>query len=121
MFPISSFLQFYLYTQPTDMRKSFDGLCGIVMTHLEQDPTSGAVFLFLNRRRDRIKLLVWDRNGFWILYKRLEQGRFQSPVAGAGKKEIQLSYETIIMLLEGIDLNSIKRRKRYKKNQKQLA
>jgi transposase len=121
MFPISSVLRFYLYTQPTDMRKSFDGLCGIVTTHLEKDPTCGAVFLFLNRRRDRIKLLVWDRNGFWILYKRLEQGRFQIPVTDTGKKEILLPYETIIMLLEGIDLSSIKRRKRYRKFQKQLV
>jgi transposase len=121
MFPISSVLRFYLYTQPTDMRKSFDGLCGIVTAHLEQDPTCGAVFLFLNRRRDRIKLLVWDRNGFWILYKRLEQGRFQIPVTDTEKKELLLPYETIIMLLEGIDLSSIKRRKRYQKLQKQLV
>jgi len=121
MFPISSHLRFYLYVHPTDMRKSFDGLCGLVISELGADPTSGAVYLFLNRRRDRIKLLVWDRNGFWILYKRLEQGRFQIPASLPESKEIRLPYEDIVMLLEGIDLTSVKRRKRYQKSQILLA
>lgn len=103
------------------MRKSFDGLCGLVISQMGGDPTSGAVYLFLNRRRDRLKLLVWDRNGFWILYKRLEQGRFQIPIFQPGRNEIRLPYEDIVMLLEGIDLTSIKRRKRYQKSHKLLA
>lgn len=121
MFPIGSHLQFYLYVHPTDMRKSFDGLCGLVISQLGENPTCGAVYLFLNRRRDRIKLLVWDRNGFWILYKRLEQGRFQMPRFSPGSREIRLPYEDIVMLLEGIDLTSVTRRKRYRKVQKTIA
>lgn len=100
------------------MRKSFDGLCGLVISQLEEDPGNGSVYLFLNRRRDRIKLLVWDRTGFWILYKRLEQGRFQVPAPVGERREIRLPYEDIVMLLEGIDLASVRRRRRYRKNEK---
>jgi len=121
MFAFGSHLRFYLYRLPTDMRKSFDGLCGIVRAHLNQAPTCGAVYLFINPRRDRLKLLVWDRTGFWILYKRLEQGRFQIPTLPLDQKKIQLSYEEVVMLLEGIDLASVKRRKRYQEFQNQLA
>ena len=71
MIAISSHLKFYLYSQPTDMRKSFDGLSGIVGNHLKRDPLSGDVYLFLNKRHDRLKLLLWEGDGFWILYKRL--------------------------------------------------
>lgn len=96
------------------MRKSFDGLSGLINNELKKNPLSGDVFIFINKRRDRIKLLIWDRNGFWLFYKRLEKGRFQSLFAN-GQKGFSISYETLIMLLEGIDLNSIKRRKRYAK------
>ncbi|MDZ7364227.1 MAG: IS66 family insertion sequence element accessory protein TnpB [candidate division KSB1 bacterium] len=79
MFPITAHFKFYLYAQATDMRKSFDGLSGVVATVLGRDPTSGDVYVFVNRRHDRMKLLVWDRTGFWIFYKRLEHGTFQLP------------------------------------------
>jgi len=115
MLPLSSQSRFSLYTHPTDMRKSFDGLQGIVTNHLNRNPLSGEVFIFINKRRDRIKMLVWDRNGFWLFYKRLEQGRFQELLPTAGK-DINISYDTLVMLLEGIDLKSIKRRKRYPKS-----
>lgn len=113
MFPISSTLRFYLYSQPTDMRQGFDGLSGLVISRMNRNPLSGDVYLFINRRRDRMKLLIWDRTGYWILYKRLEQGRFQTSVHPLSLKEVPLSYENIIMLLEGIDLSRIRRRKRY--------
>lgn len=112
MFPVSSRSHFYLYSAPTDMRKSFDGLQGLVMNHLKRDVRSGQAFIFINKRRDRLKLLVWDRNGFWLLYKRLEQGRFQK-LYSAEKAGLTISYETLVMLLEGVDLSTIKRRKRY--------
>lgn len=114
MLPVSSSGRFFLYTESTDMRKSFDGLHGIVKDHLNMNPLSGDVYLFINRRRDRMKLLVWDRTGFWLLYKRLEQGRFQK-IFMMDNNSIELSYESLIMLLEGIDLESVKRRKRYRK------
>jgi transposase len=113
MFPISSTLQFYLYSQPTDMRKGFDGLSGLVISGMKRNPLSGDVYLFINRRRDRMKLLIWDRTGYWILYKRLEKGRFQLAANHYSQGDSALSYDSIIMLLEGIDLRQIKRRKRY--------
>ncbi len=114
MFPVSSQTRYFLYSEPTDMRKSFDGLSGIVINELNGNPLSGDVYIFINRRRDRIKLLIWDRNGFWLLYKRLEQGRFQQ-LFFKDSKGAYITYESLVMLLEGIDLNSVKRRKRYAK------
>ena len=68
----------FLATEPVDMRKAHDGLCAIVRDHFQDDPFSGDVFVFLNRRRNRIKLLTWDKDGFWLHYKRLERGRFEA-------------------------------------------
>lgn len=115
MLPISSHLRFYLYALPTDMRNSFDGLSGIVTNALKGDPVNGDVYVFVNRRRDRMKLLVWDRTGFWLLYKRLEKGTFQIPENPANQPSLELSYEILLMLVEGIDLTSIKRRPRYQR------
>ena len=114
MLPISTQARFFLYSEAVDMRKSFDGLQGIINNSLKMNPLSGDVFIFINRRRNRLKLLVWDRSGFWLLYKRLEQGRFQY-IVNSNDRSIELSYDSLIMLLEGIDLYSVKRRKRYKK------
>jgi len=113
MLPVHSGLRFYLYRHPTDMRKSFDGLCGIISTQLSADPLSGDVYVFLNRRRDRIKLLVWDRSGFWIFYKRLEKGTFQLPRIAADGASLDLPYEELMLILEGIDLTHIRKRRRY--------
>lgn len=79
MVALTARVKFYLYAQATDMRKSFDGLSGVVTSALGRDPTNGDVYVFVNRRRDRMKLLVWDHTGFWLFYKRLEQGTFQLP------------------------------------------
>jgi transposase len=118
MLPLSSQLRFYLYALPTDMRNSFDGLCGIVTNALMGNPTNGDVYMFINRRRDRIKLLVWDRSGFWLLYKRLEKGTFQLPTNPVNQPSIELSYDILLMLLEGIDITTIKRRSRYQRSDK---
>ena len=115
MLPISSQSRFSLYARPTDMRKSFDGLQGIIANNLNRNPLSGEIFIFINKRRDRIKMLVWDRNGFWLFYKRLEQGRFQK-LLSADEKGLNISYETLVMLLEGVDLKHVERRKRYQKS-----
>jgi len=98
------------------MRKSFDGLSGIITNDLVGNPTSGDVYIFVNRRRDRMKLLVWDRTGFWLFYKRLEKGTFQIPPHPAEQLSIELSYDVLLMLVEGIDVTSIKRRPRYQHN-----
>jgi transposase len=113
MLPVIPGLRFYLYTEPTDMRKSFDGLSGIVTNERLGNPISGDVFIFINRRRDRIKFLVWDRSGFWLFYKRLEKGSFQIPPKLSERASIELSYDVLLMLVEGIDYTRVKRRPRY--------
>jgi transposase len=103
----------YLYTSTTDMRKGFDTLAVLVRDGLGYDPLSGHLFLFVGRRRDRLKILYWDRDGYALWYKRLEQGTFRMPVAKDGATHVELKASELAMLLEGIDLRSIKRRKRF--------
>lgn len=120
MFPqLPASVRIYLCTKPTDLRKGFDGLQGMVREFLGQDPLSGHLFLFLNRRRDRVKVLLWDRDGFVIWYKRLEAGTFQQldPATctsrGSGEAGIELTTTDLALLLTGVDLASARRRKRY--------
>lgn len=95
------------------MRKGFNGLSGIVDHQLGQNPLSGDVFIFVNRRRTLLKLLVWDRSGFVVYYKRLEQGTFEFPPGDSSLKSLEISQEELLLILEGIDLKSVQRRKRY--------
>lgn len=104
----------YLYSKPTDMRKSFDGLAGLVINQLAKDPIRDGMFVFVNRRRDRLKLLLWDRHGFWLLYKRLEQGRFQLPTTDLRDTAASIDISELSLMIEGIDLASVRRRKRYR-------
>lgn len=116
---LSAAVRVFLCTRPTDLRKGFDGLSGLVQEGFGQDPLSGHLFLFLNRRRDRIKILYFDREGLVIWYKRLEVGSFQNPkpppgVAPlAGSAGIELSVTDLALILGGIDLTTARRRKRY--------
>lgn len=105
----------YLCTSTTDMRKGFDTLAALVRDGLGCDPLSGDLFLFVGRRRDRIKLLYWDRDGFALWYKRLERGTFRLPVAEPGAASIELRASELAMLLEGIDLRSLKQCKRFRR------
>jgi len=100
----------YLCASPTDMRKGFDTLAALVRETLSCDPLSGHLFLFVGRRRDRLKILYWDRDGYALWYKRLEQGTFRLPKATADTARVELKASELAMLLEGIDLRSIKRR-----------
>jgi transposase len=102
----------YLYAGAADMRKSFDGLMGLVHEAGLGDPTSGAWFVFKNRRADRLKVLYFDRDGLAIWYKRLERGRFQWP-AMDGKASLAIDAGTLGLILDGVDLASVRRRKRY--------
>ena len=97
-----------------DMRKGFAGLSGLVRQHIDHELLSGDVFIFLNRRRDRIKLLMWDTTGFVLYYKQLEQGTFELPAVAKNGSE-ELFWSDLVMLLEGIEIKSIKRRKRYQR------
>src|SRR6056297_3548457 len=113
LYGVSTTARYYLYTRPTDMRKSFDGLCGLVINHLGQNPMTGDVFIFMNRRRTLIKLLVWDQTGFVIYYKRLEKGTFEMPSIGKDQSSVKITRRTLMLILEGISLKSIQTRKRY--------
>ena len=104
--------RYFLYQQPTDMRKSFDGLCGLVSNKLGQNPTSGDLFIFVNKPRNRIKLLRWETGGFVLFYKRLEQGTFQLPKpqdANAGK--LTIDYSELVMIINGISLEKTRKNK----------
>jgi transposase len=109
---LSSAVRIFLCTRPTDMRKSFDGLTGLVQECFRQDPLTGHLFLFVNRRRDRIKILYFDRDGLAIWYKRLEAGSFEMPLA-AEKDGIELRPAQLAMILSGIDMRSARQRKRF--------
>jgi transposase len=113
MLVLHSNVRIFMATDPADMRKGFDGLYGLVTSVLEQDPLSGHLFLFINRRRDKLKILYWDNDGLAIWYRRLEQGTFQLPKIAAGQKHVEIRSDELVMLLRGIDLNKVHRRKRF--------
>jgi transposase len=106
-------VRIWLATRPTDLRKSFDSLAEVVRQQLRGDPLSGQLFVFRNKRADRIKLLYWDEDGFVLIYKRLEAGTFRFPPAAHDGVEIRAA--DLQLLLDGIDLESVKRRHRYRR------
>jgi transposase len=93
----------YLAIEPVDMRKQFNGLWAMAVERLKEDPRQGAVFVFGNKDRDRVKLLYWDGSGVWVMAKRLERGRFSWPI-GSDQIKMALAPEALTMLLAGIDL-----------------
>jgi transposase len=107
-------VRIFFCTTPTNLCYSFDSLMGKAQEIFEQDPLSGHLFLFLNRRRDRMKILFWDRDGFAIFYKRLEVGTFELPSAN-NAQGIELTEAQLNKLLGGIDLTTGRRRKRYRR------
>jgi transposase len=108
-------VRIYLCVQPADMRRGFDTLAAAVKEFLQQDPFSGNLFLFVGRGRDRLKILYWDKDGFALWYKRLEEGAFKLPAVknAGGTASVELKATELAMLLEGIDLKSIKRSQRF--------
>ena len=115
MFGLTASNHIYLYRDACDMRKSFDGLCGIVRCELGADPLCGSLFVFVNKRRNRVKLLYWDRDGLALWYKRLERGCFILPPGCHPEGHIER--RDLLMLLEGIEPKKIaKRYKKYKVN-----
>lgn len=104
----------YLYAHVTDMRKGFAGLSGIVREELNADPTDGSLFIFINRRRDRMKLLYFAEGGFWLYYRLLEAGTFETIKAKEGQARLEIDATQLAMLLSGVSLaQSNKRRKRF--------
>lgn len=113
MFALTSSHRFYLYNGICDMRKSFDGLCGLISSEMQSDPVNGHVYLFLNRRLDRLKLLVWDTDGFVLYYKRLEKGTFERPNSAESTTATHLNWQSLVLMLGGYSINQKKVRKRY--------
>jgi transposase len=109
---LSAAVRVFFCTRPTDMRKSFDGLSGLVQECFGQDLLAGHLFLFVNRRRDRLKILYFDRDGLAIWYKRLESGSFEMPRAAQGDG-VELRPAQLAMILSGIDMRSARQRKRF--------
>ena len=136
MLSISRTTRVFLATEPTDMRKGFDGLFALVENVIREDPFSGHLFVFRNRRRDRLKVLWWDTDGLAIFYKRLERGNYQFPTdsvvaksgitksgttksgttkSGTTSSRCEIRSDELSLLLAGIDLGSVKRRRRYQR------
>jgi len=112
MFSVSS-ARYYLFGEPTDMRKSFDGLCGLVSGRLGQDPRSGDVFIFINKRRTLVKMLRWEPGGFVLFYKRLESGTFELPMIKSPGVSQTMEYGQLAMMIDGFSLKYAKKRRRF--------
>lgn len=137
MIGATGLVRVFVCVEPTDMRRSFDGLCGMARDIMNQDPLSGHLFLFRNRNRDRLKILYWDRDGLAIWYKRLEKGTWQLPTdirpnaarqnsddsetSSQARLGVEISREELSLLLDGVDLRSVERRQRYQKTSDSLT
>src|SRR6516225_12183608 len=117
MFHLPASVRVYLCLRACDMRKSFDGLHTLVREHLELDPFAGHLFVFASRRRDRVKILYWDRDGFAVWSKRLEEGSYAVPLAeSAEEHRREITAQELGALLSGIDLKQATQRKRYQRS-----
>ena len=114
MLALDRSFRFELYLSPTDMRKSFDSLCGIVQNELSTLPTDGSVYIFVNRLHNKMKLLQWRVGGFVLYYKRLEKGRFELPVYDNSVKSLMLDYSQLVLLFDGITIGNLSQKNRYK-------
>jgi transposase len=112
MLNVPASVAIYVYTAPADLRKGFDGLSGIVRDKFQADPLDGSLFLFFNRRRDRLKILHFDGGGFWLYYRLLESGTFE--IVAGDEPKAQIDATQLAMLLGGVSLGSV-RRKRYRR------
>ena len=114
MLTFPSGVRLYLATKPTDLRKSFDGLSTLVQGSFALSPTTGDLFVFLNKRGTQVRILFWDRDGYCVLAKRLEAGTFRRVKDVQGAERVEIDAGELAMLLEGIDAPKVRRRKRYK-------
>lgn len=113
MIGLTPAIRVFFCRRPTDMRRSFDGLLGLVRDFLGCDPLSGHLFVFRNRPGDRLKVLYWDRTGLCIWYKRLEKGTFKFPASSSDVASVEISWADLMLILEGIDLAEGRRQVRY--------
>lgn len=118
MLSFTGSLKVFLAVEPCDLRKSFNGLHGLVSERLGEDPRTGALFVFCNRRRTRLKVLYFDGTGMWVLTKRLEEGTFSWPKGGDGQKaKLKLTPEAFAMLTDGVDLRGARMRPWYEREE----
>ncbi len=113
MLHLSTHCRYFLYTGTTDMRKHFDSLSGMVTSGMQHNVLSGDIFIFFNRRRNQVKLLHFEGDGYAIYHKRLEKGTYELPQTGEQGASLSLSHQQLLLMLEGISLHSIKKRRRY--------
>jgi transposase len=120
--PISHQLRIFLCTEPADMRKNINGLSGLVRKSMTLDPLSGHLFVFRNQRGDRLKVLYWDSDGFAIWYKMLQRGTFRFPdLTNYSSAGLEIDHSTLRLILDGIDLSTIRRQQRYKINAQPIS
>lgn len=115
-------IRVFLYRRPTDMRKSFNGLVALTEAELKQNPLSGDLFVFVNRRRDRIKILYWGQTGFCIWYQQLQKGTYQLPRQESldDQDTLEVTRSQLSLILDGIDLSSARQRVRFQLNRELL-
>ena len=115
MIALAPQIRVFLHRRPTDMRKSFNGLVALTEAELKQDPLSGDLFVFVNRRRDRIKILYWGQTGFCIWYQQLQQGTYQLPSHDSLDEldALEVTRSQLSLILDGIDLSSVRQRRRF--------
>lgn len=111
MLILSEARRYFLYRGQTDMRKSFDGLAGLVRDKFSREPLSGEIFVFVSKRKNQIRLLLWEGDGFALYSKRLEKGTFEIP--SSASDQIEISSEQLLFVLKGIKLDSVEKRKRF--------
>lgn len=122
MLSFASHARIYVAADPQDLRKGFDGLAAATRQVIREDPLSGHLFVYLNRRRNKVKLLIWEPSGYWLLYKRLERGCFHLPQQPPpGRRYIVIEAAELALMIEGIDLRGARRRERWVPLQKVLV
>ena len=112
-------VQYFLFMGNADLRCTFEGLCGVVRNQMKQDPLNHQVYIFINRRANQVKLLVWEGDGFCIFPKRLAEGTFERPRPDSGSTEVTLTRTQLQLILQGVRLRSISYRKRYGRTREQ--
>lgn len=116
MLTLPASVRIYVAAEPVDLRRGFDGLAAATRSLIRQDPLNGHLFVFLNRRRNRIKLLAWDRTGYLLIYKRLERGTFHlSTQPAPGCRHVELDAGDLALMLEGVDMRGVRRHERWRR------
>jgi transposase len=113
--PLQGRIRVFVGLQRVDMRKSFDGLSAEVVRQMRSDPVDGHLYAFLGNNPRRMKLLIFDRHGFWIFYRRLERGAFELPAGKPGATHLEIDAATLAAILDGVDLRSMRRHVRYRR------